>query len=704
MQTGFYLTKSIGGSIQAIEPKPAKRPEVKNKACKPAFSIFIYFYPQIFKPKMNKRMKKLFLTLTCLLAGLMMMATPVEELLRNTGTAEDYPGSNFLTVFDSTNVVVQETGLGYFYTHQLFKILTKQGALDKRVIDYGYDPLSAYVEIRMVKIYRKDGTVEELDLTEIKDYAAPARMIYWGAREKMIEVGRLEPGDAVEVELFKKGFTYALLMQDDEEKYIPPMRGHFYDIIPFWSNNHIIEKTYVVDMPADKPMQFEFYHGECRASMRFRDDRTIYTFTKLNIEPLKREPNMVDASDVAPKLLLSTSPDWEAKSLWFYGVNEDYNAFDPTPEVEAFVDELLKDAKTEMDSVSILTHWVADNMRYSGISMGPGEGYTLHNAEMNFRDRCGVCKDKASLLVAFLRAAEFESYPAMTMAGSRIEDIPADQFNHSVTVVKLSDGAYHLLDPTWVPFVRELWSSAEQQQNYLMGLPEGADLMVTPVSAPENHYLIMTGKSNIDEDGTLEGEIYVTAEGQTDAAIRGMFTRSYKSEWEKNLEAELLTINPKAEIISMNFGKNPYNHTAAPIEITLKYRIPGYAFAGNGKMAFVPLLASNIFGRAMSHIYLNTNPEEREYAFRDRCSRKVNIQETITIPEGYTMMNDPVESNLDDDAAAYKGRLSQDGNILTMEQEIILEKRIYEPADWPGVRKAVEAQKEMAKTPVVLYK
>lgn len=649
-------------------------------------------------------MKKLLLSLTFLLAGLLTMAGPVETLLETTGTADDYPGSDFVTVFDSTRVEVQETGLGYFYTHQLFKILNKQGALDKRVIEYGYDPLSAYVEIRMVKIYRKDGTIEEIDLSKIQDYPAPARMIYWGAREKIIEVGRLEPGDALEVKLFKKGFTYALLMQDDEEKYIPPMRGHFYDIVEFWSNHHVLEKTYMVNMPKDKPMQFEFYHGECRASERFHGDRTIYTFTKTNIEPLKHEPNMVAASDVAPKLLLSTSPDWEAKSLWFYGVNEDYHAFDPTPEVQKFVNNLLKGTKTEMDSVSVLTHWVADNMRYSGISMGPGEGYTLHNAEMNFRDRCGVCKDKASLLVAFLRAAGFESYPAMTMAGSRIEDIPADQFNHSVTVVKLSDGKYHLLDPTWVPFVRELWSSAEQQQNYLMGIPEGADLGITPVSAPENHYLKMTGNSTLSEDGTLEGEIHVTAEGQTDAAIRGMFTRSYKSEWKKNLEAELLRMNPKAEILSMDFGDNPYHHMDGPIDIKIKYRIPDYAFTGNNKIAFVPLLASNIFSRGMSHLYLNTNPEKREYPFRDRCSRLVNISETITLPKGYSMMNKPVNEDLDGEPAAYQGKLTQDGNTLKVEEEIIMEKRIYQPSEWPAVRAVVEAQQNMAHTPVILYK
>jgi hypothetical protein len=647
-------------------------------------------------------MKKLILTAVLFATAFLLSANPVEELLKKTGNASDYPGSDFVTVFDSTIVDVEDSGLGYFYIRQLFKILTTQGALQKRVIDYGYDPLTAYVEIKKVKIYRKDGNVEDIDVSAERDFPAPARMIYWGAREKMLEIGRLEVGDAVEVEFRKKGFTYALLTEKDDDRYIPPMRGHFYDIVPFWSSQHVLEKTYITKIPADKDVQYEFYHGECRSSLRFEGDKKVYSFTKTDIQPLKTEPNMVAASDVAPKMLLTTSPDWEAKSLWFYGVNEDYDAFGATPEAQAFVDELLKDTKTEMDSVAILTHWVADNMRYSGISMGPGEGFTLHNTQMNFTDRCGVCKDKAALLVSFLRMAGFEAYPAMTMAGERIEDIPADQFNHSVTVVKLSDGEYHLLDPTWVPFVRELWSSAEQQQNYLLGLPQGADLMITPVSPPENHYFIVSGQSRLAEDGTLSGTLYITAEGQSDAAIRGMFTRDYMNNWEKNLESELLRIHPKAEIISMNYGENPYRHLTGPIEITINYQIPGYAFAGENQIAFIPLSATNFFSRVQSHLYLNTQIEERNYPFRDRCSRQIKLDEMITLPQGWTMMNEPVEKKFAGEAASYESKMNQENDVLTVKQEIVLEKRIYEADEWPDVKTAVKAQKEMAQTPVII--
>lgn len=171
-----------------------------------------------------------------------------------------------------------------------------------------------------------------------------------------------------------------------------------------------------------------------------------------------------------------------------------------------------------------------------------------------------------------LRAAGFEAYPAMTMAGSRIDYIPADQFNHCVTVVKgKADGKYHLLDPTWVPFVRELWSSAEQQQNYLMGVPEGADLAETPVSNPSNHYLRMSGSTSIAADGTLEGDYTVTAEGQTDASVRSLFTRAYIADWTANVEKEVLlgicAYNLGRGKAAVHSGARPYRHTPAALRL-----------------------------------------------------------------------------------------------------------------------------------------
>ncbi len=646
--------------------------------------------------------RTLTLFLSLLVSGLFAAQDPNIELLATVGNCEKSAKYDQIVIYDSTSVDMQESGLSFVNIHKLIYVGTAKGAKRNSVIIYGYDPLSAYVEIRGVKIYRKDGSTEILDMSKVQDYVAPARAIYWGASEKMIEVGRLEAGDALEIFLFKKGYTYALLQTEDgDERYIPPMRGHYYDIVPFWSSYPVKEQVYQVSIPGDKILQYKFYNGDIRSSAEWRNERMNYTFTKNDIKPFKRESNMVATSNVAPKLLLSTSPDWEAKSLWFYGVNEDYGAFESTPEIDAKVSEIVKDASSEMDTISLLTHWVADNMRYSGISMGPGEGYTLHNGEMNFTDRCGVCKDKASLLITMLRAAGFESYAAMTMAGSRIDYIPADQFNHSVTVVKLRNGEYKLLDPTWVPFLRELWSSAEQQQNYLMGVPEGADLMITPISDPENHYFRINVHSEILEDGSLKAHYELTAEGQSDAAIRRSFTGDKKANWYANIEREILRISPAATITSVDYG-DPYNYLANPILIKIDFEIPNYAWVGEKDLVVKPVISQPAFERGMAHLYINTQTEKRSYGFRDRCSRLVQLTETMTVPTNFHLQKEAEAEHFGDEIAAFKYNINQKGNTIKLYQEIELGKRVYEAEDWPMFRKAVLAHKNIRKQSLIL--
>jgi len=479
---------------------------------------------------------------------------------------------------------------------------------------------------------------------------------------------------------------------NDESRFIPPMRGQFYDIVPFWTTEPTVRKVYKVNIPMEKEMQFQFYQGECTSSMRYEDGRKAYTFVSTDIMPTRREPNMVDLFDAAPKLMMSSTPRWQDKSLWFNKVNEDYGSFSAIPEAQKKVDELIQGKKTEMEKIAVLTHWVADNIRYSGISMGKGEGYTLHNTKMNYTDRCGVCKDIAGTLISFLRMAGFEAYPAMTMAGSRVESIPADHFNHCVAVVKLSNGTYMPLDPTWVPFCRELWSSAEQQQNYLPGVPEGSDLCITPVSAPENHYFRIKANNKLDKNGKLTGQFTLTAEGQSDLNIRRIFTTGWQSDWKNSMESQLLSISPKAKLLKVDWSKNPKDYQAAPIKITFWYEIPDYAIIGNDEMALVPLTMHGLYDQVRSYLRIDTDIPERQYGFKDGCSRLVELDETIQLPQGYRLVQS-VEDNRKSPAADFEGYIRQENNKIDIHQKLALKKRVYEAGDWNGFRTAVNAHK-----------
>jgi len=649
--------------------------------------------------------KKACLILVAFLFSSQLFAVPY-SVIQQAGNAKDYPNADYLVVFDSTKVDVKENGMSSRIIHKLYKVFTPEGAKKLNHFKFRYDPLSAYTEIRKVKIYHKDGSVETITQSKEKDYPAPARMIYWGARHKMINVGRLEPGDAVELVLFRKGFTYALLQNDQvpsDSRYVPPMEGHFYDIVEFWNDQPVKKQVYKVKIPKSKTLYNEFYNGQVYSSRYPVGDKMQYTFTKYNVSSISREPHMVAVSDVAPKLIITTTKEWEQKSLWFYNVNKDFGSFEYNDTIKNKVDEILQDATTEMDSISQLTHWVADNIRYSGLSMGEGEGYTLHKGAMTFRDRCGVCKDKAGMLITMLRAAGFESYAAMTMARSNIEDIPADQFNHSITVVKLSNGNYKLLDPTWVPFTRELWSSLEQQQDYLLGVPEGADLKETSISAPENHYYKMTGHSTLQPNGTLTGEFTIDAEGQSDGALRSMFTRNFKSNWDNTLERKIRNVFPDIEISEMSYSK-PYNYQENNMHITIKYKIPNYALNTKEEIIFTPVIARELFKNVNYHLHFNPDMKDRKYAFRDRCSRLVELKETITLPEYSKVAYLPKVKDIDGASATYTGGYKINNNKLTLNEKITFKKRKYKASEWENFRNVVKAHKTMADEKVILKK
>lgn len=638
-----------------------------------------------------------------------MIAQSWKPLQAEANAEKAFVESPSVVLLDSTSVNVSELGSGTFVIRRVIQINNEKGALANRVIKYDYDPLTADAEFAEMKIYHPDGTVTDLNVKEACDYAAPARAIYWGARQIMMEPGMLTPGDVIDYTINKKGFTYALLAaseENDEERFVPPMRGEFYDIVPFWVTEPTVRKVYRVSVPRSKDVQYEFFQGDCASSVKLDGDRRVYTFSINNALPFESEPNMVDRFDVAPKLMMSSTPDWKEKSLWFHKVNEDYGSFEPTPEAQAKVNEIIKGKKTEMEKISALTHWVADNMRYSGISMGKGEGYTLHNTQTNFTDRAGVCKDKAALLISMLRMAGFEAYPAMTMAGSRIEQIPADHFNHCVAVVKLSNGEYIPLDPTWVPFNREIWSSAEQQQNYLPGLPEGSDLLLTPVSDPSNHLFKIVANTKLNADGSLSGTFTIYAEGQSDAAVRRPFLQGYAERVERTLESELLRVSPQAKLISWK-ANDPKNYEKAPITLTMTFSIPDYATAADGVMICRPLVLSNLYGGVRSFLRVNTDNENRKYGFKDSCSRLVELQETMTLPSGYVWAegsNANQATDAESDVASFRSELKSDRNKIKINATLSLGKRVYDAEDWADFRNAVKSYKDLADSELVFIK
>jgi hypothetical protein len=635
----------------------------------------------------------------------------LRALVEKSGSSRDNAGADLVTVFKRTRVEVEPSGLGHIHEWQLLKCLTEKGAAQLARLRLDFDPTSNLVEVRSLRVLRKGGTVETIPPDRAVDLPQPQDAIYWGARMKLVPIPRLDVGDALEVRTYMKGFLIAYLDEmgaageagagADDERYVPPMRGHFYDVVFFQDAVPVKLRHYELTTPRDKPVQFETYGGEVKTYVSFDDAHLTYRFWKEDLPAFHAEARGVAASDVEPKVVLATVPSWPEKSRWFAEVNDPQFGADGA--IREKVAELTRGLATEEEKVAAIVHWAADNIRYSGITMGKGEGYTLHPGPMIFDDRSGVCKDKAGMAITLLRAAGYTAYPAMTMAGARVERIPADQFNHCVVARKKADGGFELLDPTWVVFSPEVWSSAEGEQNYVIGTPGGEELGKTPAFDPAANKIRIESSAALDAQGNLSGTLTISGLGVADQRLRReMVHASTARDRQAWFEEVVAHLGPGASVEKVRVDYAALQDVSAPVRFEVRYRVPGYALlAGNDLIVVPPASRHPVAQPSLAPYLYAADDETRTQAIQLGAPRMMDVSETLTLPASFRVVTLPKDRSLDGKAASLATHSEvRDGKLVTT-YRLTVKRREVPVSDYGNFREVVREAKAMLDDPAV---
>ena len=106
----------------------------------------------------------------------------------------------------------------------------------------------------------------------------------------------------------------------------------------------------------------------------------------------------------------------------------------------------------------------------------------------------------------------------------------------------------------------------------------------------------------------------------------------------------------------------------------------------------------------MGHLYFNLSQEKRTQPFSDRCSRLVDIRETVSLPFAPTQLHYPMVDGVANPAASFGCGFQLEGNKLSFGEQAVFGKRVYEATDWTAFRASATAQKKVAATPVILTK
>jgi hypothetical protein len=663
---------------------------------------------------LNRRFSRLLLTilgLTFAVTAPVAVAGPTNPMsdaeisrrIAAAGDASDYEGADSVTIVEESDVYVQPTGLANTESCKVIKLLRDAAVKRWSVLHEQYDPDTNLIRLNRVVVHHPDGTRDDVSLAHMVTQPTPQSLIFWGGEQQLLEMPRLAVGDVIEIRQTQVGFNIAYLDGNaagmDASHLQPPMPGHWFEVTEFQRSTPILYKRYSVHAPIDMPIQYEVYNGPLRTSMWLEDDTRSYTFIAEEMPALTREPHMPATSDVCPKVVMATVKDWETKSRWFYEVNE--GQFDADAAIIAKVQEITAPYEQMDDKMRACLHWVADNIRYYGTSRGPCEGFTLHRSVETFRDRGGVCKDKAGMLVTMLRVLGMEAYPALTMAGSRVEAVPADQFNHTVTVVRHADGSFQILDPTWSPHSRELWSTREATQGLVFGTPEGQPLSHSPHFTPEDNALHVRASSQINTSGKLTTSIAMEElTGYPCTYLRRNSERNPRPFQRARFE-EMLNLAPGATIGSLahidaaDYAQNGW--------LNMTVSAPGYAAGSDTMMIFkLPLLQHPLRDIVAPELGYDVSPDERTFDYKLRATRLVQYEESVFLPDGWVVRSMPDSLQIDAQTASLSFDISHDNNTIRYRLVLRLNDHEVAAAEYSAFRAAMQTLAELADQRIVV--
>ena len=462
------------------------------------------------------------------------------------------------------------------------------------------------------------------------------------------------------------------------------------DVVVFGGENPVIRRELSVETPASMDLQTGVYNQGLTTTVRRFGENRVHRFDGKEIPAYPAESHGRALSDVAPKVVMATLPSWAEKSRWFYVTNEPM--FELTDAIRSLAMSIVKGKTTDEERIRALNLWVAHNIRYSGVSLGRTEGFTLHPATMTLKERMGVCKDKAGMLVALMRGAGYtDTFAAMTMAGSRVEGIPADQFNHSVVVWRRPTGDLVLVDPTWAPLSRQLWSNAETEQNWLAGLPEGDTLRQTPAGVPSDNSLLVEIESSLEEEGRYRGSVQVSGVGYMDTALRRWFGYSPQNTWPDIFRGFARGVWPTA--------------TATSFNVTMKglfdlSRWWEFEFNFQAKDAWHPTTEVTLwkpaaFRRFIAHRRILENLLPGTVTGRKRglffwTPKQLRYEETLRLPSG-VQIEDWEAFTFTNTFGAVKASVSQSGKKVTIVMELEFSPRNVLPEDLDDYQALLDA-------------
>jgi len=423
------------------------------------------------------------------------------QLAKNAQRTPPADAGNVVTLADVTVERMLPDGQSTQHIQQVYYIGTEQGAHDYHTRALQYSEDTQNIAVIRARVFRQDGSVQNA-IDEGDGGVSDAKSsVYYDNQSRNLRFPYLQKGDVVELDY-----------QLSPSSRTNPFGDYFGTLVAFQNDQPQRLHRYVLIAPSARELNI-VQQRMTPIKVAMTGGMTAYQWEMRDVAPLKTEPRGPSLTEVAPYLSISTFGDWNELGRWYAAFIKPQFALDP-PLRQALA-RMMATSPTEIDKIHAIHEFVLRNTRYEAMEFGVFR-YKPYPVSQVYSRHFGDCKDKASLMIALLKAAGIDAELALIRT-TKLGDV-----SERATTISIFDHAlayvpkYDLwLDGTaqYAGF-RELPLDDQGAMALTVNLSGNATLRRIPITSPMENYTHRVVRAEVQSDGriTFSGSTYTRGE------------------------------------------------------------------------------------------------------------------------------------------------------------------------------------------------
>jgi hypothetical protein len=368
----------------------------------------------------------------------------------------------------------------------------------------------------------------------------------------------------------------------------------------------------------------------------------------------------------------------------------------------------LTTGKTERwDRIRALSEFVQKEFTYLSVTLDKDAlaGYRPHPATEVLRNHYGDCKDKATLLVALLRAIGENGFVVLVNTErpkSVAPDWPGLVFNHAIVALPTDAatpagwpvgsagalGRFVFFDPTDPDSPLGTLRAEDRDCPGLIIAPQGAELLQTPAIDPAHDGLERRMQAKLDAFGRLQAQVEETRQGAAGARYFSFRAALRGEKFNRWMEGQLHDTIP---LIKVTHWSDDWDPIAARHHLSFDFAAEKFGRSmGNDLLLFIPHLVP----LNTTYAPWRANDLEGNAWFPAMATRE---EIHFLLPEGATLVEKPDDWSMKLPTASCRLSYRLDGREIVYSVELSRQTAFYEKTSYEALRafyqKVVEAQR-----------